>query len=104
MVNAGKKRDEALELLAKFFPKAEAHMGQVKKYEATLNYLTQENASLKKEVNDSKVSIKERLEARDLKNENARLQRFIDSIPQDIMSEIQSQQRHSPQKGRYDRD
>lgn len=103
-LNAGKKRDEALALLAKFFPKAEAHMGQMKKYGATMNYLVQENTALKKEVNDSKVSVKERLEIGKLKQENEQLQRFVDSIPQDMITEIKSQQRQSPQKGRYDRD
>lgn len=103
-INAGKKREEALGLLKKFFPKAEAHMGQMKKYKSTIDSLTQENGSLQKEVNDSKISIKERLEAGTLRQENEKLQRFIDSIPQDMMKEIQSQQRQTPQKGRYNRD
>lgn len=103
-INAGKKRDEALALLAQFFPKAESHMGQMKKYDATLKYLTQENSAYKKEINDSKASIKERLEVGTLKQENEQLQRFINSIPQEMMNEIKFQQRQVPQKGRYDRD
>ena len=103
-LTAGKKRDEAMALLSKFFPKAEIHMGQMKKYKATLDYLTQENTSLKKEVDNNKVSVKKQLEAGALKQENERLQRFIASIPQDMMREIQAQQRQSPQKGRYEID
>ena len=104
IVNAPKKRDEALALLGKFFSKAEMHMGQMKKYDATLKYTAQENTAYKKEINDSKVSVKKQLEVGKLKQENEQLQRFVDSIPQDMMNEIKSQQRHSPQKGRYDRD
>lgn len=103
-LTAGKKRDEAMALLSKFFPKAETHMGQMKKYKATLDYLTQENTSLKKEVDNNKVSVKKQLEAGALKQENERLQRFIASIPQDMMREIQAQQRQSPRKGRYEID
>jgi len=103
-LNAGKKRDEALSLLAKFFPKAETHMGQMKKYKSTLDYLTQENTSLKKEVDASKVSVKKQLEVGKLKQENDRLQNFINNIPQDIMRDIKIQQRQQRQKGRSERD
>jgi len=103
-LNASKKRDEALSLLAKFFPKAETHMGQMKKYKSTLDYLTQENTSLKKEVDARKVSVKKQLEVGKLQQENEQFRRFIDSIPQDIMRDIQIQQRQQPQKGRSERD
>lgn len=103
-INAGKKREEALALLSKFFPKAETHMGQMKKYKSTLDYLTQENTSLKKEVDASKVSVTKQLETGKLKQENEQLRRFMENIPPDMMREIQSQQRHQPQKGRIDRD
>ena len=98
--NTGVKRAEALVLLSKFAHKAEIHMGEMKKYQSTLDYLTQENTALKKEANASKVSIKSQIEAGELKGKNEKLQRFIDSIPQDIMQEIQAQQRSSPRKGR----
>ena len=103
-LNAGKKREEALALLSKFFPKAEMHMGAMKKYQSTIDYLTQENTSLKKEVDASKVSVKKQLEAGRLRQENEQLQRFIDNIPSDLMRDIQSQQRPSPQKGRTELD
>jgi len=79
-------------------------MGQMKKYKVTMDYFTQENTSLKKEVDSRKSSIKKQLDAGTLRNENEKLQRFIDNIPQDMMREIQSQQRQPPQKGRYERD
>lgn len=101
-LNAGKKRDEAAAMLGKFFPRLESHMGYMKKYKATIDYLTQENTSLKEEVNSAK-SVHKQLEAAKLKQENEQLQRFISNIPANMMREIQSQQRQQPQKGRYDR-
>ena len=79
-------------------------MGQMKKYKSTLDYLTQENTSLKKEVDASKVSVKKQLEVGKLHQENEQLRRFIDSIPQDIMLDIKIQQRQQPQKGRGELD
>lgn len=37
-------------MLDKFFPRLEAHLGQVKKYQATIDYLMQENDGLKEKV------------------------------------------------------
>ena len=100
MMNAGKKRDEALAMLDKFFPRLEAHLGQVKKYQATIDYLTQENTGLKEKAKDED-SIKKQLEAAKLKQENDQLRQFISKIPPELRREIQ--QRHTPQKGREDR-
>lgn len=72
MMNAGKKREEAIAMLDKFFPQLEAHLGQVKKYQATIDYLTQENEGLKEKVKDD-GSIKKQLEAAKLKQENEQL-------------------------------
>jgi hypothetical protein len=55
-------------------------------------------------VDSSKISITKQLEAGKLRQENEQLRRFIDNIPQEMMNEIKSEQRQSPQKGRYDRD
>ena len=101
MMNAGKKRDEALAMLDKFFPRLEAHLGQVKKYQATIDYLTQENTGLKEKVKDD-GSIKKQLEAAKLKQENEQLRQFISKIPPEVRREMQ--QRHTPQKGRLERD
>lgn len=100
MMNAGKKREEALAMLDKFFPRLEAHLGQVKKYQATIDYLTQENKGLKEKVKDD-GSIKKQLEAAKLKQENEQLRQFISKIPPEVRREIQ--QRQTPQKGRAER-
>ena len=101
MMNAGKKREEALAMLDKFFPRLEAHLGQVKKYQATIDYLTQENDGLKEKVKDEN-SVKRQLEAAKLKQENEKLRQFISKIPPEVRREIQ--QRQAPQKGRVERD
>lgn len=101
MMNAGKKREEALAMLDKFFPRLEAHLGQVKKYQATIDYLMQENDGLKEKVKDEN-SVKRQLEAAKLKQENEQLRQFISKIPPEMRREIQ--QRQAPQKGRVERD
>lgn len=101
IMNVGKKRDEVLARLDTFFPRLEAHLGQVKKYQTTIDCLTQENEGLKEKVKDDS-SIKKQLEAAKLKKENEQLQQFIDKIPPEVRREIQ--QRHTPQKGWAERD
>ena len=101
MMNAGKNREEALAMLDKFFPRLEAHLGQVKKNQATIDYLTQENDGLKEKVKDEN-SVKRQLEAAKLKQENEQLRQFISKIPPEMRREIQ--QRQTPQKGRVERD
>lgn len=92
LVNAGKKREEILAMVAPYFSRLEGHLGQMKKYQSTIDYLTQENTSLKKEVADEK-SIQKQLEAARLKQENEQLRRFVDSIPQELIKELKQQQR-----------
>ena len=47
VLNAGKKRDEILEMVGPYFSRLEKHLGQMKKYQATIDYLTLENEGLK---------------------------------------------------------
>ena len=71
-LNAGKKRDEALEMVGLYFTRLERRLGQMKKYQATIDYLMQENMGLKQKVNDEK-SIRKQVEVLELKKENERL-------------------------------
>ena len=89
MMNAGKKKEEALALLDRYFPRLEAHLGQVKKYQATIDYLTQENAGLKEKVADQ-TNIRKRLEAEQLKRENERLRELVAKIPPEIREQLQN--------------
>ena len=91
MLNAGKKRDEILEMVGPYFSRLEKHLGQMKKYQATIDYLTQENEGLKKKVNSEK-SIQKQMEVLTLKKENERLRRFVDSIPHEVRRILREQQ------------
>ena len=64
----------------------------MKKYQATIDYLAQENAGLREKVNDEK-SIQKQMEVLTLKKENERLRRFVDSIPPEVRRILQEQQR-----------
>ena len=55
-----------------YFTRLERRLGQMKKYQATIDYLMQENMGLKQKVNDEK-SIRKQVEVLELKKENARL-------------------------------
>ena len=45
-LNAGKKKEEALSMLKKWFPQMENFSGQLKKYKVTINDLLAENEKL----------------------------------------------------------
>ena len=72
-------------------------MGQMKKYQATIDYLTQENEGLKEKVNSEK-SIQKQMEVLTLKKENERLRRFVDSIPPEVWRILREQQRQQRPK------
>lgn len=88
VMNAGKKREEILAMVVPFFSRLESHLGQMKKYQATIDYLMQENAGLKEKVKDDS-SIKKQLEAAKLKQENEQLRRFVESIPPELRRDLQ---------------
>ena len=92
MMNAGKKRDEILEMVGPFFARLESHLGQMKKYQATIDYLTQENDGLKEKVRDA-TSLEKRMEVIQLKKDNERLRRFVRSIPPELRQALEKQQR-----------
>ena len=99
VLNAGKKRDEVLEMVGPYFSWLEKHLGQMKKYQATIDYLTQENEGLKEKVRDE-TSIQKRMEVLTLKKENERLRRFVQSIHPEVRQALKEQQRgQKPPKG-----
>lgn len=99
MMNAGKKRDEILTLVGPYFARLEGHLGQMKKYQATIDYLTQENEGLKEKVRDES-GIKKQLEAAKLKQENEQLRRFVQSIPPELLCTLREQQRRPNEQQR----
>ena len=99
MMNAGKKRDEILALVGPYFARLEGHLGQMKKYQATIGYLTQENEGLKEKVRDGD-GIKKQLEAAKLKQENEQLRRFVQNIPPELLRTLREQQRRPNEQQR----
>ncbi len=95
--NAGKKKEEITVMMEPFFSRLEKHLGQVKKYQATIDYLTQENEGLREKVRDE-TSIQKRMEVLTLKKENERLRRFVQNIPPEIRQALKQQQRGQWQK------
>ena len=95
-LNAGKKKEEALSLLKKWFPQMENFSGQLKKYKVTINDLLAENEKLEARAKASeKGKMKDTMERAKLKSELDNLQRLVDRIPPDILAELKRQQRHT---------
>ena len=92
VLNAGKKRDEVLEMVGPYFSRLEKHRGQMKKYQATIDYLTQENEGLREKVRDE-TGIQKQMEVLMLKKENEQLRRFVNSIPPEVRQALKEQQR-----------
>ena len=88
-LNAGKKKEEALSMLKKWFPQMENFSGQLKKYKVTINDLLAENEKLEARAKASeKGKMKDTMERAKLKSELDDLQRLVDRIPPDILVEL----------------
>ena len=95
-LNAGKKKEEALSMLKKWFPQMENFSGQLKKYKVTINDLLAENEKLEARAKASeKGKMKDTMERAKLKSELDDLQRLVDRIPPDILAKLKRQQRHT---------
>ena len=88
------RREEAgrdFEMVGPYFSRLEKHLGQMKKYQATIDYLMQENEGLKEKVNSEK-SIQKQMEVLMLKKENEQLRRFVQRIPPEVRQALKEQQ------------
>lgn len=89
MVNAGKKRDEALSMLQKWFPEMEKFSSKLKQYNKSMNELKSENTQLS---NQAKAAKKEnwdnRMEFAMLQSELGKYKKFYDSVPADIRQQL----------------
>lgn len=81
-------------MVGPYFSRLERHLGQMKKYQATIDYLTQENEGLKEKVNSEK-SIQKQMEVLMLKKENEQLRRFVQLIPPEVRQALKEQQQAS---------
>lgn len=99
-LNAGKRRDEALALLKKFFPGMENFEKQLRKYKREISKLETDKAELEK----SHVALEKRAEAIEkgkfsekiataqLKSDYHELLRFVDSLPEEVIRQAQQLQ------------
>ena len=95
-LNAGKKKEEALSMLKKWFPQMENFSGQLKKYKVTITDLMKKNQQLEARAKASESGkMKDMLERAKLESELHNLQRFVDRIPPEVMAELKQKQRHS---------
>lgn len=94
LFNAGKKRDEAVAMLHKWFPQMENFATQLKKYRVSLTQMEEENAALtEKEKANRESKIKHELEVGKLQSDLQKLQQFVDSIPPDLKKQLQAMQK-----------
>ena len=100
-LNIGKKREEAIELLQKFFPDMEDFETKVRRYKKEFERLENENADLAKKVNAAKPKIGDRISNGNLLNEVQSLRKFYDAVPEDIRREIEAgfRQPHKNDRG-----
>ena len=101
-LNAGRKSDEALSLLQRFFPGMERFESQVRKYKREIDSLEKENADLAKRAEaGEKVSISRELSQNKLRSDYDTLKRFVDSLPEEIKRQAQVSQKktHENERG-----
>ena len=97
--NAGKKKEEALAMLKKWFPQMENFSGQLKKYKITINDLLAENEKLEARARASESGkMKNRMERAKLESELHDIQRLVDRIPPEVLAELKRQHRHTKER------
>ncbi len=97
--NSGKKKEEVLSLLKKWFPQMENFSGQLKKYKVTINDLLAENEMLEERARASeKDKMKGTMERAKLESELHDIQRLVDRIPPEVLAELKRQQRHTRER------
>ena len=97
--NAGKKKEEALSMLKKWFPQMENFSGQLKKYKVTINDLLAENEKLEARAKASeKGKMKDTMERAKLKSELDNMQRLVDRIPPEVLAELKRQPHYGKER------
>ena len=96
--NANKKRDELVPLIARFIPNLEIYSSTIKKYKDEFERQERANASLKKEIEASKMSIDERFDAMQLRRNFDKLKAIYDEIPEEYRREAAQSLRAKQQR------
>ena len=91
-LNGAKKKEQALDLLKRWFPKMENFAGQLKKYKVTIQDLIYENKKLeaRAKANES-GKLKDTLERAKLQSELNDLQHFLDRIPDEVKQQLKTE-------------
>lgn len=91
-LNAGKKKDEALVLLKRWFPQMEDFSAQLKKYRLTIDDLLEENRTLEARAKASeRGKLHDAMERAQLESELLDMKRMIDRIPSDVLAQLSPQ-------------
>ena len=97
--NAGKKKEEVISMLKKWFPKMEDFSGQLKKYKVTIHDLLEENKKLEERAKASESGkMKDKMERAKLESELYNIQRFVDRIPPEVLAQLKQEQRHTKER------
>ena len=89
-LNAGKQREKVLKLLLDWYPKVNAFEAKLKPYDEQLRLLKEQEASLRRNAEQAKRHRDaEHQENLSLLDELWEYRDFIDSIPQEVMEELQ---------------
>ena len=92
--NAGKKKEQVLVLLKKWFPKMENFNSQLKKYHVTITDLLEENRKLEERAKaGEKGQVKNRLERVKLESQLQDVQRIFEQIPPGILQELKNEKK-----------
>ena len=92
--NAGKKKEEALTLLKKWFPQMENFSGQLKKYKVTIEDLLEENSKLEARAKAGESGkMKDKLEKAELESELLDLKRMMNRIPPELLAQLQQDEK-----------
>lgn len=98
-LNAGKKRDEVLLMLHKWFPKMENFSGQLKKYKFTIDELLVENAKLETRAKaGEKGKMNDTMEIAKLQSELHNIHRIYDLIPEEIKEQVRREHQTTKNK------
>ena len=93
--NSGKKKEEALALLNKWFPQMENFSGQLKKYQVTIDDLLEVNSRLEARAKASENGkMKDTLERAKLESELHDIQRVMSRIPPDVLEQLKQEVKH----------
>ena len=92
MFNAGKQKEEALQLLRKWFPQMENFLGQLKKYQVTIDDLISQNRELEARAKAGESGkLKNAMERAKQESELRELHRLMDRIPPELLAELKQE-------------